>query len=129
MSEQENKELIKKGYAAFSTGDVETVMNLFADDIEWTQPGESAVSGTFKGKAQLLEHLGRLAEQALTVKVHQVLAEEDTVVALTDVSAGGETGRGADVFTLRDGKVVRALMHGDTAMLERIYGKKQVTAG
>ena len=41
MSEKENKELIKKGYAAFSSGDVETVMDLFDDDIEWVQPGKS----------------------------------------------------------------------------------------
>ena len=51
MSEQENKELITKGYAAFSAGDVETVMSLFDDDVEWVQPGESAVSGTYHGKA------------------------------------------------------------------------------
>ena len=55
MSEKENKELIKKGYAAFSAGDVETVMDLFDDDIEWVQPGESVVSGTFRGKAEVME--------------------------------------------------------------------------
>ena len=36
MSEQEqqNKELVKNGYAAFSAGDVEAVMGLFDDNIE-----------------------------------------------------------------------------------------------
>ena len=64
MSEQENKELIKKGYAAFTAGDVETVMSLFDDDVEWVQPGESAVSGTYHGKAEVMEYMSRLAEKS-----------------------------------------------------------------
>jgi ketosteroid isomerase-like protein len=27
--------------AAFSAGDLETVMSLFDDDVEWVQPGQS----------------------------------------------------------------------------------------
>jgi hypothetical protein len=129
MSEQDNKEVIQRGYAAFSAGDVESVMNLFDDDIEWVQPGASTVSGTFHGKTEVMEHLGRLAEKGLTVKLNQLIAEGDTVVALTEVTAGGETGQDADVFTLRDGKTVRVDTHGDTALLERVYGKKQLAAG
>ena len=108
MSEQENKELIKKGYAAFAAGDVETVMDLFDDDVEWVQPGESAVSGTFHGKTEVMEYIGRLAERALSVNLKRLIAEGDTVVALTEVTVDGETGEDADVFTIRDGKTVRA---------------------
>ena len=129
MSEQENKELIEKGYAAFSAGDVETVMSLFDDDVEWVQPGESAVSGTYHGKAEVMEYMGRMAEKALTVKLIRLLAEGDTVVAITEVTAGGETGEDADVFTIRNGKTVRAEIHGDTALLERVFGKKQLATG
>jgi uncharacterized protein len=129
MSAEDNKEIIKRGYAAFSAGDVESVMNLFDDDIEWVQPGQSAVSGTFHGKAEVMEHLGRLAEKSLTVKLSQLVAEGDTVIAITEVTAGGETGEDADVFTVRNGKTVRAQMHGDTSLLERVYGKKQLAAG
>jgi uncharacterized protein len=129
MSAQDNKELIQRGYAAFSAGDIETVMSLFDDDIEWVQPGNSSVSGTFHGKTEVMEHIGRLAEKSLTVKLIQLVAEDDTVVAITEVTAGGETGEDADVFTVRNGKTVRAQMHGDTALLERIYGKKQLATG
>jgi uncharacterized protein len=129
MSDQDNKDIIQRGYAAFSAGDMETVMNLFDDDIEWVQPGESAVSGTFHGKAEVMEHLGRLAEKSLTVKLNRLVAEGDMVVAITDVTVGGETGEDADVFILRDGKTVRVVAHGDTALIERVYGKKQLAAG
>ena len=129
MAEQENKELIKKGYAAFSAGDVETVMSLFDDDVEWVQPGESAVSGTYHGKTEVMEYMGRMAEKALKVKLIRLLAEGDTVVAITELTAGGETGEDADVFTIRNGKTVRAEMHGDTALMERVFGKKQLATG
>ncbi len=125
---EENKELIKKGYAAFSSGDVETVMDLFDDDIEWVQPGKSLISGTYRGKAEVMELFGELAEKRLTVKVNGLVAEGDTVVALTEVSVGGETGQNADVFTVRDGKTVRAQVHGDTAMLERVFGTRELGA-
>jgi len=130
MSEQDdNKDLIKRGYEAFATRDIETVMSLFDDDIEWVQPGGSAVSGTFHGKTEVMEHLGRLAEKSPTVNIKRLIAEGDTVVAITDVSAGGETGEDADVFTIRNGKTVRMEVHGDTALIERVYGKKQLAAG
>jgi uncharacterized protein len=129
MSEQDNKETIKRGYEAFSSGDLETVMSLFDDDIEWVQPGDSAISGTFHGKTEVMEHFGRMVEKDLSVKLNQLIAEGDTVVAITEVTAGGQTGEDADVFTLRDGKTVSVRIHGDTALTERVYGKKQLAAG
>jgi ketosteroid isomerase-like protein len=63
------------------------------------------------------------------VKLNRLVAEGDTVVALTEVSAGGESGDDADVFVLRDGKTIRVEAHGDTALMERVYGKKQLAAG
>ena len=129
MSEQENKELMERGYAAFSSGDLDTVMSLFDDDIEWVQPGQSAVSGTFHGKTEVLEQFGRLAEKGLTVELKKLIAEGDTVVAITQVTAGGETSEDADVFTIRNGKTVHVQVHGDTATLERVYGKKQLATG
>lgn len=129
MSEQDNKEAIKRGYEAFANGDIDTVISLFDDDVEWVQPGDSAISGTFHGKTEVTEHFMRMAEKGLTVKLNQLIAEGDTVVAITEVSAGGETGEDADVFTMRDGKTVSVRIHGDTALTERVYGKKQLAAG
>jgi uncharacterized protein len=127
--EQNNIELVKKGYEAFSAGDVDTVMSLFDDNIEWVQPGDSAISGTYHGKAELGEYLSRLAEKSVTVKLNRLIADGDTVVALTEVAVGNERGQDADVFTLRDGKTVQVQVHTDTAIMERVYGRKKVAAG
>jgi len=129
VSEQENKELVKKGYDAFAAGDVQAVMDLFDDDVEWVQPGESAISGTFHGKTEVMEFLGRLAEKGPTVTVKRLIAEGDTVVAVTEVSVDGQSGEDADIMTIRDGKTVRMEVHGDTALLERVYGKKELATG
>lgn len=111
MSEKEraNKEIVKKGYEAFAAGDIEAIRNLFDDDIEWVQPGDSVISGTYHGRREVLDYIGRLAERSLKAKVKDLVAEGDTVVALTEVAIGAERGQDADVFTLRDGKVVREI--------------------
>jgi ketosteroid isomerase-like protein len=127
MSEQEqNIEVVKKGYEAFMAGDIETLMSLLDDNIEWIQPGQSAVSGTYHGKGELGEYISRLAEKSTTVNPHRFIADGDTVVVLSETTSGGEKSQDADVFTLRDGKLVCAQVYGDTAVMERVFGKKQL---
>jgi ketosteroid isomerase-like protein len=46
------------------------------------------------------------------------------VVVLTQVTAGGESAPEADVSTFRGGKIVKVEAFGDTAMQERVYGRK-----
>lgn len=129
MSEQQdNIEVIKKGYDAFISGDVETVMALFDDNIEWVQPGNSTISGTYHGKGEVGRYMQLLGEKSPTVKVRQLLADGDTVVALTEVSVGEDRAHDADIFTVKAGKTTRVEVHTDTAMMERVYGTKQHAA-
>ena len=46
------------------------------------------------------------------------------MVVITNITAGGESALQADVLTYRNGKVVKALSFGDTALQEKVYGKK-----
>lgn len=131
MSEQteRNIEVVKKGYEAFSTGDIETLMSLFDDNIEWVQPGESSISGAYHGKDEFGRYLQRLAEKSVTVTPHRFIADGDTVVAFSRVNVGDDEGQDADVYTVRDGKIIRANIYTDTALMERVFGRKQVAAG
>src|SRR5262245_57412820 len=119
-----NVEMAKNGYAAFSAGDLETAMNTFDDSIEWVVPGNSTISGTLHGKAEVAEFFGKLAEKSFTTAPSRFLADGDVVVAIGQVAAGGESAPQADVVTFRDGKAVKIQSFGDTAMFERVYGKK-----
>ncbi len=125
----ENIDIVKKGYEAFAAGDVETVMSVFDDNIEWVQPGESTLSGIYRGKAEFAEYLGKLAEKAVAVRALRFMADGETVVAFTEVTAGAQMGEDADVYTVRDGKIVHAQIYTDTAMMERVFGRKEVAAG
>lgn len=127
--EQQNVELIKRGYDAFAAGDVEQLMSMLDDNVEWVQPGESTISGTYHGKGELGGLLARMAEKSATVTPTRFVADGDTVIVIGDVSLDGETSQGVNVYTIRDGKTAQVRVYGDTAMLERHYGKKQVSTG
>lgn len=118
-----NVEATKKAYAAFSAGDLETVLSILDDDTEWSLPGNSTISGTYRGKAEVTELFGKLAKKDFTIAPSRFLADDDVVVVLTQVTAGGESALEADVLTFRDGKVVKAQTIADTAMTERVYGR------
>jgi hypothetical protein len=99
-------------------------MEDMADDIEWITPGNSAISGTAHGKQEVGELWGRLAEQGLATNPQYWFADGDRVVALCQVTLGGETYDAADVLTFRDGKLVQFQSAGDTALAERLFGTK-----
>ena len=127
MSEQEqNIKLIQKGYEAFNAGDGDTVMSLFDDNIEWIQPGDSAIIGTYHGKQEIAGLLAKMGEKQTSVTNDRILADGDLVVMLGQTTVAGETTDAATVSTVRDGQTVRVQAYGDTAAVERIFGKKEV---
>ena len=124
MSASQNVEIAKKGYAAYGAGDVETALSDFDDDFEWVVPGNSTVSGTYRGKDEFMELLGKIAEKSFTSTPERFFADGDDVVVLTRVTAGGESALQADVLTYRNGKLVKAQGIADTALYERVWGTK-----
>ena len=124
MAGSQNVEIAKKGYEAYGAGDVETALADFDDNIEWSIPGNSAISGTYRGKDKFMELLGKLAEKSFTTTPERFLGDGDDVVVITKITAGGESGLQADVLSYRDGKLVKALSIADTALQEKVYGKK-----
>lgn len=131
MSEETERNIgvVLRGYEAFGRGDLDEVMGFYDDNIEWTQPGRSAISGTYHGKGELAELLRRLGEQTTSVRPLRFFADGDTVVVLSEATVGGETSRDVEVFTMRDGKVLATTTYGDTALMERLYGARQSAVG
>ena len=113
MAEHPNVELLRKGYNAYSTGDVEVLNSLFADDIEWHVAGRSKLSGDYHGREQVFEFFGKIMELSggtSKIEVHDLLANDEHGIALVNASAtrGDQSLEGHDVHTfhIRDGKVV-----------------------
>jgi ketosteroid isomerase-like protein len=90
MGAQDNGELIRSGYEAFSKGDMETIAKIFGTDIHWTVSGRNQISGTYSGQEETFAFFGRLTELTdgtFTVGVHDLLASDDHVVVLAKESA------------------------------------------
>jgi uncharacterized protein len=49
-----NEDLVRRGYEAFNTADVETLRQLFADTTIFHEPGRSPISGDYEGLDQVL---------------------------------------------------------------------------
>ena len=120
----QNIEIAKKAYDAFASGDLETVLSTFDDNVEFVLTGNSTISGTYRGKDEVTKFFAKLAEKSFTTTPSRFLADDDVVVAIGQITAGGESAPEADVSTFRDGKIVKLEGFGDTAMQERVYGRK-----
>ena len=120
MGATENAARIRAGYGAFNTGDVQALIDLFAEDISWHFPGTSKLAGEHIGRDACLAMLGAYGAASgdtLRAKLIDVMASDDHVAGLARDTAATE-GRTLDVgavvvFTMRDGKVIEARHHFD----------------
>jgi uncharacterized protein len=124
MGAEQNVEIAKAAYAAFSAGDAAGAMSDMAEDVEWITPGNSAISGTLRGKEAVGGQWAKLAEKGFATSPQYWFSDDERVVVLTQITVSGEQADTADVLTYRDGKLVKFQTAGDTALLERIFGSK-----
>lgn len=124
MSASENKAATQAAYQAFGAGDLEGAMKDMADDIEWIEPGDSTISGTYRGKDEVARFFMTLASKSFRTEPQHFIADGNHVVVLTRTTADGQSADQADVLTFRGGKVAKFQSAGDTALQESIWGKK-----
>lgn len=112
MADHPNLELLRRGYAAYGAGDLDTVNELFADDIVWHVAGRSPLAGDYRGKEEVFGFFGKLQEMSegtSRVEVHDSLANDTHGIALVTESATrsgrSHQGRASHIFHFRDGKV------------------------
>lgn len=125
----QNVETTKKAYVAFGVGDLDTVMSVFGEAAEWIINGESGISGVHTGKGAIAGLLKQVAEKLDRIEPKRYLNDGDFVVVLSELHFGAEVAQQADVYAYEDGRIVKARTFGDTALQERVFGRKPVTAG
>ena len=64
MAEQDNVDLVKRGFEAFNKGDVDTLAPMFDDDAVQHMPGNNILSGDHTGKDAILGMYGKIAEES-----------------------------------------------------------------
>jgi len=85
-----NSVIIRKTYEDFAQGNIPSVFATFDAGISWHVPGHSPLSGDYTGHDQIggfFQRTMELSGGAFSIDVHNVLAENDLVVALVTVNA------------------------------------------
>ena len=109
----DNAATVNGAYEAFGRGDIAAVLEVLADDVEWSSPLTLPHGGQFTGKAgvgEFFQGIG-LLWASLTLEVHGVtaLSAADVIGVLRatgELRSGAPAGYGAaHVFTLANGKV------------------------
>ncbi|MET7453270.1 nuclear transport factor 2 family protein [Streptomyces sp. NPDC005574] len=78
MAEHPHAALVRKGYEAFSRGDMDTLRGLMTADATHHVPGSHPLSGDFKGQDAMIDMYGRLFSETggtLRVDVRSVLVD------------------------------------------------------
>jgi uncharacterized protein len=138
MDTQENVQLVKEGYAAFSRGDIPGLLALLAEDVEWQIPGAGLpTAGTYRGHEGVANFFQKLSQAAdiLDFQPREFVAEGDRVVVFgwerTKVKA---TNRTVELdwimaFTIRSGKVAKFREYTDTKALAEAFEAAARAAG
>jgi ketosteroid isomerase-like protein len=125
-----DEDLVREAFAAFGRGDIGALQEqYFAEDISWHFPGRGPVAGDHQGSAQVAQMFGRLAQLSggtHRVELHDVMANDNQVVALHTTRAE-RAGRQLEisvvqVFHVRDGKVNEAwTYHNDLYSMDEFW--------
>lgn len=138
MGAQENVQIVKEGYAAFSRGDIPGLLAQLSQDIEWTSPGTGLpLAGTYRGHDGVTKFFQKLAQEAeiLDFQTREFVAEGDRVLVVGSQRVKIKaTNRTVDLnwvmsFTLRDGKVAVFREYTDTKAIADAYESSATAAG
>jgi len=123
---------IRHAYEAYCRGDVQgAVDSIDMDpDILWTEPKEFYAGGTYQGRQGVINYLtlAYSANEHVQNVPEEILEVGDKIAVFLHFQAwpkgGGQTREGyiADVYTVREGKVVQMQAYADPAEARKAIG-------
>ena len=134
MAESGNVQVVRDAYGAFLRGNIDGVLALVDDGVEWQAvKGTEGVlphAGVRHGRSGVADFFADLATtvEFTRFEPREFIAQGEQVVAIGDYAANvTTTGRSITsdwvmVFTIRNGKIVRFREWTDSAQLVRAYG-------
>ncbi len=110
--EHPNVALVRQGYDAFRSGDAARMNELLADDVVWHVGGKSKLSGTYRGKDEVMNLFATQAQilgGSPRVDVHDIVGNDEHVIAIGTASVNDPDGgtvewQYANVFHVEGGK-------------------------
>jgi uncharacterized protein len=111
---EQNAEIVRRGYAAFNSGDMKTLTEIFDENASWHTPGRGSLAGDYNGRDAVFGLFGKYAGQTagtLRATLQQVLSSEDGRVVGIHRDTAKRGSKLLDVscclvFELKDGRVI-----------------------
>lgn len=133
MSEQPNSKIVQQAYDNFKSGDIQSLVSMVADNVEWQLPDVANIpfAGKRSGRESITQFFAAVADnqEALQFEPREFIEQGDKVVALGHyrwriLSTGREYASDfVHVFTVRGGQIVAFREHFDTALAQAAYQK------
>lgn len=129
MADHPNTKLIRRGYEAFRSGDLESLGDCMDDAVVWHEPGRSPLGGDYKGRDGVIELLGKfgeLSDGTCSFDLVDVLATANRAVALHELTAR-RGDRMLDMasaveFEVHQGKITEVTVyHDDTYSFDEFW--------
>ena len=130
-TEHPNAALVRRGYVAFNTADMETLEELFHEDACWHTPGRGPLAGSHQGRDAVFAHFGQyggLTAGTFRANLQEVLTNEDGTVVGIHRNTAERDGKTLDVVLTEaikfnaEGKVTEAwALSNDQRGYEQFY--------
>lgn len=131
MSEQENVELAKQGYSAFSRGDISALLEMCSEDVEWVYPpidgapyaggrrGRNEIAGFFSIHANVEEIL-EFTQDTFIAQGEQV-AVEGRYEGRCKTTGHSYRSDFVHMLTVSEGKIQKIVFYFNTAAAAGAY--------
>jgi ketosteroid isomerase-like protein len=139
MNEQANIDLLKQAYDAYDKGDIQRLLGMLAQDIDWDLPEVEGIPFTGKrqglGQAADFFRIMRECQEPREFKPDRFIAQDDLVVVLghgsfTVKSTGAEySDEWCHVFRVDGGKIASFKEYCDTNKAAQAYQAQGAQAG
>jgi uncharacterized protein len=119
MTADENAAIMRRAYAAFNSGDIDTLVALFDEGAVWHLPGRSRFADDYQGRDATLAYFGQLAQDTggtFQAELQHLLADDQGRVIGMQRSTAQRDGKRLDVgncivFELKDGRITDGREH------------------
>ena len=119
MGADENVAIMRRAYEAFNKGDIDTLIEIFDENVVWHLPGRSSMAKDYQGRDATLAYFGQIGQETggtFQAELEQLFAGDDGRVIGLQRSTAERDGKRLDVgdcivFQLEDGRVTDGREH------------------
>src|ERR1051325_5935856 len=80
MRTDENVAVMQRAYDAFNAADIDTLTELFDENVVWHLPGDSSMAKDYEGRDATLDYFGQIGERTngtFQAELQQLFASDD----------------------------------------------------